>query len=131
MAVSAADLVHPLGLLPVEWFPTADLDVWIAAGGATAPETATPGQVDGITTAFVYWRAHEAKGRAILGSPDSVSLDDLSRTTSNGRSDRLFKLAQQFRDAHALLVEAAQPVEPVPGVAPPRPSRSIEMVRGF
>lgn len=114
MAVVAADLTHPQGLLPVEWYSAGDLEVWITRGGATAPVEASSEQVDGITTAYVYWRAHEAKGRAILGTPDSVSLDELARTTSNGRSDRLFALAKQFREEHAALVAAAGEGVPTP-----------------
>jgi hypothetical protein len=128
VAVLAEDLIHPAGKLPADWFTAPDLEVWIAAGEQTAPEEATAEQADAITTAYAYWRAHEAKALAVLGSPDTVSLDGMGgRTTSNGRYDRLMDQAAVYRGEWEVAVAGATPeVETV--APPPLASRSTLIV---
>jgi hypothetical protein len=129
VAVLPADLILPAGVLPAEWWEAGHLAVWIAGGESTVPAEATEEQADSITTAYAYWRAHEAKALSVLGSPDSVSLDGMGRMTSNGRFDRLMAQAEGYKAEWTAAVAVATPVEVGESVSvPPLASRSTLIV---
>lgn len=129
MPVAAADLILPAGALPADWWTDDHLAVWIAGGESTVPAEASEPQADVIVTAYAYWRAHEAKALTVVGSPDSVALDGTgSRTTSNGRYDRLKTQADAYKAEWTAAVADATPVEvDTSAQTPPLASRSTIM----
>jgi hypothetical protein len=135
MAISAANLTYPpggTGEIRPEWFPgeaLADvLAVWIAQGYSRAADEGVgeAAAEDRVAIAHAYREAYRAIAARLAGTPDSVSLEDLSRTTSNGRVKFFADRALAWDLELSAAIAAGQPA-PEPAVSsPPLASRAMQ-----
>jgi len=140
--VVAADFVHPRGYLRSEWFPEGLLALlgdgdnpgWIAQGEAAAavldledPDPEEGSDFDTAVTAYVYWRGFEAKGFQMAGSPTSVSLGTLSRTTTDKRVLFFLNEAIKYKTEFETLVGEAGAESPGNGTPSAPMTRSVPL----
>lgn len=134
--IEAANLIYPTGEIRAAWFPDEDLagnlDAWIAEGyaNAAARDITDDEDEDDVARSFGYWRAYTAKAYQIAGTPDSVKVEDLARTTSTGRAKFFLDRATYWRlQYEAFLAGAAAEVSGVS--VPPRSGYAMTNVVRF
>lgn len=125
--MTAEDLTYPKGEIRDVWFPGENLQNnfagdgetpgWIADGYQKAVAAGVAS--DRVATAYAYRIAYRAVAARLAGTPDSVSLEDLSRTTSNGRVKFFSDKALEWEaELSAAIAAGQEPPEATPSSSP-------------
>lgn len=131
MPIAAAGLTYPKGEIRADWFPGENLQNnfaggddnpgWIADGYQRAADEAVSAGTasDRVARAYAYRVAYRAVAARLAGTPDSVSLEDLSRTTSNGRVKFFADKALEWEKAlEAAILAGQESPAPTPASMP-------------
>jgi hypothetical protein len=119
MAVVAADLIYPVGVVQAAWFAgedvAANLTLWIADGVATAPVGATEPQTDAIAAAWAYYRAFQSKADQIAAKPSNVQITGaLGVAQGDGRHKYFSTRAASWLAEYEAALAAAEPAPETP-----------------
>lgn len=120
MAVVAADLIYPVGVVQTGWFAgedlPANLTLWIAEGAATAPDGATEAQVDAVSFPYANYRAFQAKADKIAATPSNVGIAGGTVAVGQGkdRHEYFSTRAASWLAEYEAALAAATPAEPAP-----------------
>ena len=98
MSLSVPDFLAPAGQLQTAFFPDGDLEanvtVWLAQA-ATKLSGVAAGFQEAAMTDWVYYRAYSHIAERLASEPDTVTVDDITRSVSKGRIEFFRQQAQQ------------------------------------
>ncbi len=101
MSLSVTDFLAPAGQLQPAFFPDGDLEanvtVWLAQAAGKLSGVAAGFQAAAITD-WVYYRAYSHIAERLASEPDTVTVDDVSRSVSKGRIEFFLQQARQHWD---------------------------------
>ena len=101
MSLGVSDFLAPAGQLQTAFFPDGDLEanvtVWLAQA-ATKLSGVAAGFQEAAMTDWVYYRAYSHIAERLASEPDTVTVDDISRSVSKGRIEFFRQQAQQHWD---------------------------------
>jgi len=101
MSLNVTDFLAPAGQLQTAFFPDGDLEanvtVWLAQAAGKLSGVAAGFQEAAITD-WVYYRAYSHIAERLASEPDTVTVDDVSRSVSRGRIEFFQQQARQHWD---------------------------------